>query len=149
MKPGRPAHASRAPVAPPDGAESVSFRLPTVADQLAVTDKRQATEELARRCLRPESVSPRLRGLAEEAMEAIAPSLSGDLQGTCPQCGAEVVVYFDAREFCLRELRERAAFIYEDIDLLARRYHWSEREILTLPHVRRTNYAELAREEAL
>jgi len=81
-------------------------------------------------------------------METMAPSLSGDLQGTCPECGVEVVVYFDTRQFCLRELRDRAAFIYQDIDLLARRYHWSETDILTMPHVRRTNYAELARQEA-
>jgi hypothetical protein len=114
-----------------------------------VAGEPEKVEALARRCLRPANVPSRLRRLAEEAMEMMAPSLSGDLQGTCPQCGAEVLVYFDAREFCLRELRDRAAFIYQDIDLLARRYHWSEREILTMPHVRRTNYAELARQEAL
>jgi len=81
-------------------------------------------------------------------METVAPSVSGGLHGTCTGCGVEVVVYFDTRQFCLRELRDRAAFIYQDIDLLARRYHWSETDILTMPHVRRTNYAELARQEA-
>src|SRR6266853_964065 len=130
-----------------DQTGAILFRLPTVADQLAVAGCRKAADELARRCIRPAEVPLRLRRRIEAAMETMAPSLSRDLHGTCPECGAEVVVYFDARQFCLRELRDRAAFIYQDIDLLARRYHWSETEILTMPHIRRTNYAELARQE--
>jgi hypothetical protein len=137
-----------APARPGDSADAVFFRLPTVADQLAMAGEREGVDELARRCIRPAGVPLRLRRLVEMTMETMAPSLSGDLRGTCPECGAEVAVYFDARQFCLRELRDRAAFIYQDIDLLARRYHWSEADILTMPHVRRTNYAELARQEA-
>ncbi len=52
---------------------------------------------------------------------------------------------FAARWFCLTELRKRAAFVYQDVDVLARRYHWSERAILALPSARRAAYAELAR----
>jgi hypothetical protein len=78
-------------------------------------------------------------------MEAMAPSLSSDLEGVCPECGASVSLYFDARWFCLRELRDRARFLYQDVDLLARRYHWTESEILSMPRTRRTSYAELAR----
>jgi hypothetical protein len=57
-----------------------------------------------------------------------------------------VTVHFDPRRFCLRELRDRARFVYDDVDVLARRYHWSERAILTLPAARRASYAELARQ---
>ena len=95
------------------------------------------------------NVGSPLRRRAEKAMEAMAPSLSGDLLGTCPDCWAGVTVYFEARQFCLCELRERAAFIYQDIDLLARRYHWLEADILAMPYARRTNYAELARQEGV
>jgi len=143
-----PVDDSNAPAGVDDCAGAVAFRLPTIADQLAVAGEREGADELVRRCIRPAVVPLRLQRLVEAAMETMAPSLSGDLQGTCPECGAEVVVYFDARQFCLRELRDRAAFIYQDIDLLARRYHWSETDILTMPHVRRTNYAQLARQEA-
>jgi hypothetical protein len=139
---------SNAPAGVDDLACAAAFRLPTVADQLAVAGERNGGDELVRRCIRPAGVSLRFRRLVEAAMERMAPSLSGDLQGTCPECGAEVVVYFDALQFCLRELRDRAAFVYQDIDLLARRYHWSETDILTMPYVRRTNYVELARQEA-
>jgi hypothetical protein len=139
---------SNAPEAVDDSAGAVAFRLPTIVDRLAVAGGKKGADELARRCIRPAGVPLRLRRLVEAAMETMAPSLSGDLQGTCPECGAQVVVYFDALQFCLRELRDRAAFIYQDIDLLARRYHWSETDILSMPHVRRTNYVELARQEA-
>ena len=124
----------------------VSFRLPTAADQLAVIGSLDAEQELARRCIRPTDIPARLRRRVEAAMEALAPSLSSDLQGSCPECGANVTMHFDARWFCLRELRDRAAFIYQDVDVLARRYHWSETEILALPHIRRAAYADLARQ---
>ncbi len=130
---------------PLESAEPVRFRLPTVADQLAVLGRADAYDELTRRCVRPADVAAPLLQRVEEAMESLAPSLSGDLRGVCPECGGEVVVEFDARWYCLRELRDRAAFLYKDIDLLARRYHWTERDILALPHSRRAAYAELAR----
>jgi hypothetical protein len=125
----------------------VLFRLPTIADLMTVAGLAGAAEELARRCIRPSLVSARQRRLIETAMGAIAPSLTHDLQGVCPECGAEVTVFFDPRRYCLRELRDRAAFVYQDIDVLARRYHWAESDILALPGIRRMNYAEAARQE--
>ncbi len=124
----------------------VRFRLPTADDLVAVAGQAAGERELARRCIRPAEVPASLRFRVEAAMEAMAPSLSGDLEGLCPECGTTVTVQFDARWFCLRELRGRAVFIYQDVDLLARRYHWSETEILSMPQVRRAAYAELARQ---
>jgi hypothetical protein len=146
---GTPTAHSEVPAWSTDRSDEVLFRPPTVADQLAVVGRLDAAEELARRCIRPMKIPLRLRRQVEATMEAMAPSMSGDLQGTCPECGSEVAVYFEARQFCLRELRDRAAFIYQDIDLLARRYRWSETDILAMPHARRTNYAELARQEGV
>jgi hypothetical protein len=127
------------------GPESGRFRLPTVADQLAVAFHPDPAKELARRCVRPTNLAARPLRKMETAMEALAPSLSADLEGLCPECGATVAVYFEARWFCLRELRQRAAFLYQEVDVLARRYHWSEADILALPPLRRAAYAELAR----
>ena len=129
------------------GAESerISFRLPTVSDQLAVIGSSDGGTELARRCIRPKGLPARLLRRVEAVLEAMAPSLSADLQGSCPDCQAEATMYFDARWFCLQELRQRAAFLYQDVDLLARRYHWSETEILALPQARRNAYVDLAR----
>ncbi len=132
-----------------DGADldRVRFRLPTVGDLLAAAGEPVAETALAVRCIQPVEVPDWVRRRAEEAREMMAPSLCGDLQGVCPECGDTVTVQFDARWYCLRELRDRAAFVYQDVDLLARRYHWSEAEILAIPHARRAAYAELARQE--
>ena len=81
-------------------------------------------------------------------MAALAPSLAGPLNGTCPDCGNAVAVQFDPRRYVLAELRARARFLAEDMDLLAGRYHWTERAILALPSRRRAAYAEMARRAA-
>ncbi len=59
-------------------------------------------------------------------MQALAPDLASELQGRCPECGATVAVRFEPRRYCLTELRDRARFLFADVDALAQRYHWSE-----------------------
>jgi hypothetical protein len=123
-----------------------SFRLPTLADQIAVYGADDPAAALAVRCIRPQDAPRPVRARMEGAMRRLAPPLSGPLEGRCPACGAAINARFEARDYCLRELRDRARFVYDDIDALAERYHWSEREILRLPHVRRVRYAERARQ---
>jgi len=133
----------------PTGAEAVRFRLPTLADQIAVDGLPDAVAALAARCIRPSTLPGRTRARVEAAMAALAPSLAGPLQGPCPHCASPIAARFEARLYCLQELSDRARFIFDDIDALAERYHWSERAILTLPHVRRTSYVERARRARL
>lgn len=128
---------------------SISFRLPSVADQLAVTHKPQPERELVKCCVRPSDINTRLLTRVERAMAAMAPHLCDVLQGTCPECNATVDIYFDPQRFTLQELREQATFIYEDIHLLASRYQWSEAEILALPRHRRHKYAAQVRQERM
>lgn len=123
----------------------VIFRLPTLADQIAVAGDPDPAAALATRCVTPVP-PPRRRAWVEAAMERLAPPLSTPLGGRCPQCGAPITALFHARDYCLRELRDRARFVFDDIDVLAERYHWSERAILTLPLTRRTHYVERARQ---
>jgi hypothetical protein len=128
--------------------ERVLFRLPTAADQIAAAGRHDPRRELMVRCIRPADLKAGLLRRVEAAMAVMAPSLARELEATCPECGAKLAVYFNARRFCLQELRARAAFVHEEVDLLARRYHWSEHEILAMPGIRRMNYAELARQGA-
>jgi hypothetical protein len=79
-------------------------------------------------------------------MEALAPNLSDDLQGQCVECGSTVTLFFDVLQFTLQELRSQAAFVYEEIHLLAFSYHWTETAILALPRHRRQQYADQARQ---
>jgi hypothetical protein len=125
----------------------VLFRPPTGADQVAVARTEQPERALIHRCVRPTDQPSRLLRRVEKALEALNPRLSRDLQGVCPECGAEVVLDFDVPQFVLGELRYHAAFIYEEVHLLASRYHWSEEAILALPRSRRRQYAEQARTE--
>jgi hypothetical protein len=122
---------------------AVSFRLATAGDLSAASHTHDPYRDLIRRCLRPSPVSSRWRNRAERAMEAMAPRISRELAAECAECGAEVLINFDARDFTLRELRDQAAFIYEDMHLLARHYHWPEAEILALPQPRRIQYVEM------
>jgi hypothetical protein len=126
-------------------AQVTEFRLPTMSDQIEVFGRPGAEDILARACIRPFDIPGRLRVRVESVMEIMAPQLAGELEGRCPECGTTATARFLARQYCLQELRERARFVYEDIDLLAQRYHWSERAILRMPNARRAAYAELAR----
>jgi hypothetical protein len=126
---------------------AILFRLPTGADQLAAAQAAQPERELVQRCIRPAGISARLRRRVERAMETLAPGLSHNLQGQCRDCGAVVDMYFDVQQFVLSELRGQAAFIYEDVHLLARYYHWSQAEILALPFSRRAHYTEMVSQE--
>jgi hypothetical protein len=128
------------------GGDALRFRLPSADDLIAVAARADAEAELARRCLRPADAPAPLRRAAEAAMRALAPDLAGDLAGRCPECGARVTVRFEPRRYCLTELRDRARFLFADVDALAQRYHWSERAILRMPNARRMRYAELARQ---
>ena len=119
-----------------------TFRLPTVGDQLAVGREADPVAALAGRCVRG-SASARL----DRAMAAMAPPLSGPIEGLCPHCGRTIQLGFDVPPFVLRELRVQALPICEHVHLLASHYQWSEEKILSLPTVRRQHYVDLVLSE--
>jgi hypothetical protein len=125
----------------------VEFRLPRTADQLAIVFEPRPADALCRRCIRGAEITAGIRRRVEAAMEALAPSLCSPLHGRCPECGATVEVSFDPLQYALKELRDQASFIYEEVYWIAQKYHWSEAEILALPAARRARYAELAQRE--
>jgi hypothetical protein len=120
------------------------FRLPTMADLMAAKRQRNPQRALAATCVSDAGMSTQVRRRVEAAMAAMAPPLASELQGACPDCGATVAAHFEPRAYCLRELRERARFIHEDVDVLASRYHWPEESILAMPIRRRQSYVEWA-----
>ena len=124
-----------------------TFRLPTVADQVAASREANPTLDLVRRCIRPAGTGRDVAARIQRAMAALAPELAGELQNRCPHCGEQVTLYFDPQEFTVRELSEQAGFIHQDVHLLAWHYHWSEKAILALPRERRAQYVELVRSE--
>jgi hypothetical protein len=131
-------------LAPQGAATAAWFRLPTVADQIFAARQQDPESALALVCIRPGGIAAPMRRRVEAAMQAMAPALTGELQGQCPDCGAAVLARFSPRHYCLQELREHARFIYQDVDVLARHYHWPEHSILAIPNARRARYVELA-----
>jgi len=119
---------------------SVRFRFPTVADRIAASASPKPEETLRLACV--QGAGPDVRR-AENALRRMCPLLADLLSGVCPECRRPVSVWFDPVTFVLAEMRERAAFVYRDIHLLASAYGWSETQILELPRARRMRYVEL------
>lgn len=142
-------------------AHRVAFRVPTVADVLAAAGTDDPRGALLARCVRPASDRPASDGPAfsadpagfalsvkairavEQAMAALAPTLCAEVAGSCPECSAPVLLEVDARELCMAELRFLAGSVYDDVNLIASVYRWSQDAILALPSGRRRRYADL------
>jgi hypothetical protein len=125
----------------------VRFRVPCGEDLVAVSGASLPDRELLRRCVTPAEVDAPTRRKVERSMESLAPSLSHEIQGSCPECGKKLTVFFDVTQFVLRGLKDQASYVYEDVHLLALNYHWPEAKILDLPRNRRMQYAEMLREQ--
>jgi hypothetical protein len=121
------------------------FRLPTARDQVEAAAHPHPERRLAELCLDEAARAPRLRAKIERATEAMAPLLSREIVGSCPACSAPVRAFLSVPGIVVRELKRIAAAVYDEIDLIARAYHWPESIILSLPSGRRRAYAELIR----
>jgi hypothetical protein len=127
--------------------ERAKFRLPSGRVLMVIDQQRFAERELLRQCVEPANVRSNVRERIERAMQAMAPPLSRTLMGECPECHSQISIYFNVQSFVLRELRDHAAGIYQDIHLLALHYKWLEEDILALPRNRRMRYAEMVRSQ--
>jgi hypothetical protein len=120
----------------------LEFRLPKVADVLEAAGSPDPRKTILERCIHGVRTAAGIRS-AERTMAGLGPTLLSQVAGLCPECGASAELSFDAREFCLQELRSMASGVIEETHLLAWAYHWSERQILALAPWRRRAYAEL------
>lgn len=129
----------------PDGsgwftADGGAFRLPVVGDQLKLAGCARPERALAELCLDETARQRPLRRRIERAMEAMAPEISRAIRGLCPACGHAIEAYFPVVPTVVAEMRQGAASLHDDVDLIARVYHWPQTEILSLPHGRRQAY---------
>lgn len=121
--------------------DDIAFRVPTVLDQISALKSHRPVRELFARCATRSRAANRRR--IERALSRVAPCLSREMNGTCPECGAVTAFYFDVMHFILNELKHQAAFVFEDVHRIASVYHWREERILALSSARRRRYAEL------
>jgi len=125
--------------------DGAGFRLPTAGDQATVARLANPVRRLAERCLDEAATQPPRRGRVERAMAAMAPEVSRPIAGTCPSCTASVQAPLHVTRVVVGELRRAAGAVHDDVDMIARAYHWPEAVILALPQDRRRAYAERIR----
>ena len=139
----------------------VWFRLPTGADleDAAMVAARDGIAEAARRILERcvarvtsggETVPlpSRLERVVSMAMASRDPQAELMLRLVCPSCGAHFEALLDSASFLFDEIGARVRTLFGEVHLLARHYHWSEAEILSLSPARRHAYLSLIGEES-
>ena len=84
-------------------------------------------------------------GTLDETLEALDPAADVELTLDCPECGGSTLRGLDVPRFVWKELAASAPRIMADVADLAREFHWSERDILSLPAERRAYYLVEAR----
>jgi hypothetical protein len=131
------------------GGHPLAVRLPTSLDLAAITGCESV--EAARRML----VSLCVEDSHDLDTEVVAAAIDAELDRrtgisagavalTCPDCGHGWNVQIDVATFAWREIEILAGQLLRYVDVLARRYGWSEQEILALSPARRRFYLELA-----
>ncbi|HLL70136.1 MAG TPA: hypothetical protein VK363_01810 [Pyrinomonadaceae bacterium] len=145
------------------GDEQLYVRRPTGSDQLAWLSARFADEAAAFGAMIGALVSAQEAGASdaadaaavgakidgewigaiEEAMEEFDPLVNFSLSVRCPFCEAEHEHEIDLEELALRRLRQSQLRLLTSVHRLAKHYHWSEREIFSVPHRRRAFYLAL------
>jgi hypothetical protein len=85
-----------------------------------------------------------IRAAVEAELDRRAGISGGVVALSCPDCQENWEVELDVAAFAWREIELLAGRLLRDVDVLARRYGWSEEQILSLSSDRRSFYLELA-----
>lgn len=125
----------------------LTLRPPGFADVAAVVghDPARMAEALARRCIvddAPPELDDDTVAAIERAVEAADPLVEIRVGFVCADCGARFDAQVDVTTHVWAEVDAHARELVAEIDLLAHRYGWSERDILALGDARRRLYLE-------
>lgn len=137
----------------PPGVEGVEVRLGDRTRQCelpsaALIERAADSIEVAAACLgcSREEVAPWV-DVVEEALAAHDPLGEIVLVGPCAGCGQTLQAEFDLKLSWVGWLRGRVRRLMADVHTLARNYHWSEDEILSIPESRRAVYLDFCEVE--
>jgi hypothetical protein len=134
------------------GEQQVGLRRPTAADQLTWLEASFANEEMAARTMIGTLLLPGTG--VEEVVAAQVPAIQQLLDDNdplidfkaavrCPYCETERLFEIDLEDLSLRRLRQAQLRLLRSVHTLARHYHWSEREVFSVPSWRRAQYLAL------
>jgi hypothetical protein len=83
----------------------------------------------------------------EQAFEKHDPLVYFTLQVQCSDCDSENLLEVDLETLALRALRRAQTRLLESVHHFATTYHWSEGQIFSVPHWRRSFYLRLIENE--
>ncbi|BDA84735.1 hypothetical protein Sa4125_22770 [Aureimonas sp. SA4125] len=92
----------------------------------------------------PDGLPPAIARAAEEAVMALDPMAETVVDVACPACGSVTPLGFDVGAFLWRAIDQAACGLLDDVATLARRYGWSERDVLAMSPHRRLHYLAAA-----
>ena len=128
-----------------------TLRCPNSADAAAVASS--MTVEAGREILLARCVdsggsravdTPARQAAIAAALSALDPASEILLDLICPACEQQWQALFEIEKFLWSEVRARARRVLQEVDALARVYHWTETEILRMSETRRALYLEMA-----
>jgi hypothetical protein len=134
---------------------SITLRRPRGRDQLEwlgmqFADEKTAVVAMARSLVVSLAENNNLPFLPETwitpmdtALRENDPLVYFTITACCPECGCEARYEIDLEEFSLKKLRGIQQRMLYDIHQIAKHYHWSESQILSIPQWRRAYYLEL------
>lgn len=81
--------------------------------------------------------------VAARVLEWLSPAMDTDLEGTCPECGAQELTRFAIEPYLMRALAGERRQLLREVHLIAAGYGWSQAEILGLSRDDRRQLAAL------
>jgi len=134
------------------GPRRLRFRLPNGGDQedaarVALIDPEAAAALLVERCLAPDgeqagAIDPVLATALDEAIEQLDTAAEIVVEAACPACNGRIRALLDGLTLLDSGIASGDR-LFAEIDSLARAYHWSEADILSLPSARRRRYLDI------
>lgn len=112
-------------------------------------EEERLEEMMARRCIvrfdqpLPKKLPEFMIQAIGSRLEQVDPLSDITLNLSCAECGHEFCASFNAEDFISKELGTDQVELESEVHWLASHYHWSEREILSLPVRRRRRYISL------
>jgi sarcosine oxidase delta subunit len=143
------------------GEESFLMRRPTGNDQLLWLKSSYAGEAVAVRemiralvlddeeaaSIRNDWIDDECVRIINEAIAEVDPLVNFSLQVRCPFCEEQKEYELDLEELSLRRLWRAQRRLLKSVHRLAKNYHWSEQQIFSVPHWRRSYYLSLIGQE--
>ncbi len=136
------------------------FRVPTGADQESVLNIRSdadAERILLKRCHFAgagfektdfENIAFQKNDIEKigAALEQVSPGIITNINAGCPGCGEQHLIRLDPYFLLQKNIGED---LFNDIHVMAKHYHWNEREILALSRKRRQIYLDLIEQDSI